>query len=391
MQTERLRVLVVDDSAVMRRAITRIVESDPSLELVGIGRNGKDAIDKVNRVRPQVLTLDIEMPEMDGLQALSRLPVDCQAPLPAVLMCSSLTSDGSHAALKALRMGAADVIGKNPAEVGGGSDRFAKELLAKIHAIGGGKRRGVSGGTGAPDRAPIGSRSSAGDRGETPPRAAHVRRPPDSVRDTVRRLELERKPVNLIVIGSSTGGPPALEDTLNTVPAAGCPPIVIAQHMPKLFTGCLAERLDRHGLLRVIHAEKDIPRLEPGTAYVICGGLHGRVGARRDGGYRLDLGDSPAEALYKPSVDVLFDSAAGLAGETLALVLTGMGEDGLIGGRRFVASGGRLLSQHEDSCVVFGMPKAVEDSGLSRARLDPKGLASVLTCVTEHGSARDAA
>jgi len=385
--SERLRVLVTDDSAVMRRAITRIVESDPSLELVGIARNGKDAIEKVNAHRPHVLTLDIEMPVMDGLHALSRLPVDCGAPLPAVLMCSSLTTDGSHAALKALRMGAAEVIGKNPAEVGGGSEAFAREFLAKVHAIGAAKLPAHAHHTPPPHGGS--HREAAAPAGVRRPAAPAP--PADSVREVVRRLNLTRDPVDLIVIGSSTGGPPALEDTLAGVPREGRPPIVIAQHMPRLFTGCLAERLGRSGDLHVVHAERDVSPLEPGAVYVICGGRHGRVASRREGGWRLELSDHPESALYKPCVNVLFESAAPSARSALAVVLTGMGDDGLKGGLRFVASGGRMVSQDAGSCVVYGMPKAVDEAGLSRGRLPPKDIARVLAAVAEDRAARSAA
>lgn len=381
MQPAPLRVLVVDDSAVMRRAITRIIEDDHGLSLVGVARNGREALERINALHPDVVTLDIEMPEMTGLRALTRMRFDCAEPLPAVIMCSSLTAEGSHDALKALRLGAADVIGKDPGAVGKGDAAFARELRAKIHAIGETRRQQHPSTTSNPPttavRAPrpapsrpavehAGARGSAGAPGE---RGHH------------RRLRLDPGTLDLVLVGSSTGGPPALEELLTPLPADLSVPIVIAQHMPALFTRCLTERLDRHSALTVRHADRGIERLLPGVVYLIVGGRHGRIVSARGGGWGLSLGDEPAEALYKPSVDVLFESASSVGERALGVVLTGMGEDGVVGAASMARAGGRLVAQSGESCVVYGMPKAIADAGLAEASLAPEAIGRALAAL----------
>jgi len=341
------RVLIVDDSAVMRRAITRILEADPAVEVVGTARDGADGLAKAKTLAPDVITLDIEMPVMDGLTALRRIRAECDEPKPVVLMCSSLTTEGSEAALRALRLGAADVITKDPQQLSADPNSPAsRRLRMKIHALAQSRHRRL-----APARPPT--------PGARPDR-------------------LLRGAFDAIVIGSSTGGPPVLETVLRGAPADLPCPIVVAQHMPELFTKSLAARLDQHCAITVVHADRAVP-LAPGTAYIVRGGTHGRIVRAFGNRVLLKLTDEPREALFRPSVDTLIASAAECYGKRcLAIVLTGMGEDGTLGARRLADRGGTVINQDEPSCVVYGMPRAVADSGCSTGAYTPDEIAALL-------------
>jgi two-component system chemotaxis response regulator CheB len=338
-----VRVLVVDDSAFMRTALSRMIHADPELEVVDTARNGEDAIEKVRRLKPDLVTLDIEMPVMSGLDAL---PEILRAG-PAVLMCSSLTTRGSKEALEALKLGAADFIAKDCSFASAEITKIEGALRDKLKAIG--RSRGA--------------------------RSASARR---GVVRTSKPLDLAGAAFDLIVIGSSTGGPPVLEEILTSLPPDLPAPVVIAQHMPAIFTKSMAQRLGERCAVTVVHADGSLPLL-PGCVYVIQGGTHGFVRRAGAGKHVLDIRDKPAEALYKPSVDVLFDSAAVAArSRCLAVVLTGMGEDGAIGGRAIRDAGGRLIAQDAESCVVYGMPRAVAESGVAEAALPPSAIALTL-------------
>ncbi len=338
-----MRILVVDDSAFMRKAISLMLSSEPGFEVVGTAFNGADGVEKAKALKPDVITLDIEMPVMDGLAALKKIRQECFNPRPAVLMCSTLTSAGSHEALKALQWGAADVIAKDPAAFGAGLDGVKAELIAKVRAVGDKSRK-------APAPRPASAPAS-------PPRG----------------FSLSGRTFDLVVIGSSTGGPPVLEQLLLGLPADFPCPIVIAQHMPRMFTKSMSERLDEMSAISVHHGEDAMP-LRNGTAYMIPGGTHGRIRRSVSGGARftLEVGDEPKSALYRPSANELFRSAGETAGaRCLGVMLTGMGDDGVVGAKTLHVSGGLILAQDAESCVVYGMPKAVADAGLAAASLPP--------------------
>ena len=367
-----VRVLVTDDSAFMRSAIRRILSAADDIEVVGIATNGLEAIAKARDLQPDVVTLDIEMPQMDGLTALRQIKRVCPA---AVLMVSSLTREGSQATLSALRMGAADFIAKDQSQISLKLDSLQGQLVAKVRALGAnaGVARdssagGVARGTGVSQRPGAGAKPASGGGGVELPAA---------------RLA----DVQIVVIGSSTGGPPVLEQLVASVtPRTPCP-IVIAQHMPPLFTEAMAERLDRITPATVVHARPGMS-VDPGHIYVAPGGEHTRV-FKSIGAPRLRIGPGPGELLYKPSVDELFTSAAEAFGRrTLAIVLTGMGEDGLIGARAISAAGGLILAQDHASCVVYGMPKAVTQAGLADGSCTIDQIAQVLGRL---GPARQAA
>ncbi|MCC6677822.1 MAG: chemotaxis response regulator protein-glutamate methylesterase [Phycisphaerales bacterium] len=322
----------------MRKMISQMITSDPGLRVVDTARNGADGVEKAKLLRPDVVTLDIEMPVMDGLTALRKIRAECPAPPPAVLMCSSLTSQGSHEALTAMRLGAADVIAKEPDAIGG-SAGMRNELVGKIRAIAGTARRRPA--------------AKATPAGKAPPPL-----PPGT---------------RLIAVGSSTGGPPVLEHILTRLPADLPAPVVVAQHMPPLFTRSLAQRLDSLCAMTVVHGEDRQP-LHPGTVYILPGGQHGRV-VRAGAALRLEVNGEPAAALYKPSVNELFRSAGESLGNRAAgVMLTGMGDDGAAGAETLHAAGGLIVAQSAETCVVYGMPRAVVERGVAAASCAPEAI-----------------
>lgn len=355
----RTRVLVVDDSAFMRRAMSQMLGSDPGLEVIDTAANGREGLDKALALRPDVVTLDIEMPVMDGLTALRRIRAEVSPP-PAVLVCSSLTSAGSHEALKALRLGAADVIAKDGSAFSLGIEKIRPELLAKVKAIAAGRFASV---------------------------AEHAARAPARLD---RGHRLDAKACDLVVVGSSTGGPPVLETILSALPADLPVPVVVAQHMPLLFTKSLAERLDQECAITVLHAEPRMT-LAPGCAYIAPGGSHTRVLRSPLGRMLIEVSPEPASALYKPSVNELFSSAARALGpRALAVILTGMGDDGMLGAKDLKARNAIVLAQDMPSCVVYGMPKAVAQAGCADASLPPEDLAAMLATLAPSSRVRAA-
>ncbi len=353
------KVLVVDDSAFMRKIIVQMIQSDPEFEVVGIARNGQDAIDQAQKLKPDIITLDIEMPVMDGLTALRRIKAVCHAFNPHVLMCSSLTMDSSNEALKALRIGASDVIGKDPAIVGKGDDGFKAELLAKLKVL--------SQATHTPHTTHAKSKQPAG--------AAPTSRAPASTQD----FAIDPSGFDAVVIGSSTGGPPILEKILAKVTNKLSVPIIIAQHMPELFTRSLTTRLGNICSCGATLAEKGVLIHKP-SVYIALGGYH--IKLTRVAGNKVvsRLIEEQPGALYKPSVDLLFESASALYGSRLlAIQLTGMGEDGTAGAKAIRKAGGTVIAQEASSCVVYGMPKAVIEAGAASAILTPAQIQGVLS------------
>ncbi|MEX2673360.1 MAG: chemotaxis response regulator protein-glutamate methylesterase [Phycisphaeraceae bacterium] len=350
-----IRVLVVDDSAFMRRAITQMLEHDPRIQVIATARDGAEALDEALTLKPDVITLDLEMPNVDGLTALQRIMAECPT---NVIILSSLTTAGSHAALRAMSLGAADILAKDVSQVSLSITRMQSDLIASVHALAAKPRQAGT-------------------------QARHLKA---HVKDFV----LRERDVDVICIGSSTGGPACLETILKQFPASLRVPVVIAQHMPGLFTRSLAERLNELCPLTVQHADVD-QALLPGHVYVAMGGNQARLHATPGRSLRLELSDDPPDALYKPSVDILFASAAqAFRSRVLAVVLTGMGTDGLIGSGDLRTAGAKIIAQNADSCIVYGMPKAVTENGLVDASLDPSDIArffqKLVTTATPHGS-----
>lgn len=345
-----IRVLVVDDSAFMRKVISSMLNGADGIEVVGTAGDGLDAIKQTEQLKPDAITLDVEMPNMDGLTALRQIKRISAAP---VLMISSITTEGSFATLAALRAGATDFIAKDSSQISLGITRIEDELIAKIRAV-------------------VGAGRARTARGSAP-----VLRP-----TSVDLPQLRSRDYDLITIGSSTGGPPVLETILTALPADMRQPIIIAQHMPRLFTESLATRLDELCAVTVLHGENGLPLLS-GQVYVGPGGQHVRARRAALGKYRLEVSAEPADALYKPSVNELFSSAGHAFGRrVLAVVLTGMGDDGLLGSRDLSHKQATILAQEHSSCAVYGMPKVVTQAGLVAANLTPDQLGAALASLS---------
>jgi two-component system chemotaxis response regulator CheB len=338
----KIRVLVVDDAVVMRRLISEALSKDPAIEVVGTAPNGRIALAKVDQLSPDILTLDVEMPELDGVQTVRALR-KTRPQLP-VIMFSTLTQRGALTTLEALSAGASDYVTK-PANVGSvleSMSRLQEELVPKIKALC--RRR-----AGLPLAPPV----------SPPVVAIPVRTSPAAPVVLQRRPE----PVEVLCIGTSTGGPNALVDLFGGIPAGFPVPVLIVQHMPPLFTQMLAERLGKGGRLRFTEGAEGQPVL-PGHVYIAPGGRHMEV-VRRSGAAFIRLHDGPPENSCRPAVDVLFRSvAACYGGRSLAVILTGMGQDGLRGCEVLRRAGARIVIQDEASSVVWGMPGAVAQAGL---------------------------
>lgn len=347
-----MRVLVVDDSAFMRKMITRMIEEARGLEVIAQARNGREGVELAEKLKPDLITLDIEMPELDGLGALRQIRIRCRKEDPAILMCSSLTTEGSAEALKALRLGAADVIAKDPAVVGKNDDGFRKELITKLKAVGASRLQ----------------RRRAG----TPAVAPPTPRP-----DTPAPRQIDLSGIEAVLIGSSTGGPPVLEDILAPLPPGLRVPVFVAQHMPGVFTKTLAARLDQHCANGARLIAEPVAIEGPGI-YVAEGGRHLHLESSR-GVVRAEMRAEPADALYRPSVNVLYSTGArAYRGRVLGIQLTGMGDDGAKGASELRRAGGIVIAQHESTCVVYGMPKAVVESGQADGVMTPAQIAGLL-------------
>lgn len=360
---DKVRVLIVDDSAVMRKIIASALQKDPAIEVVGFAANGLQAIDAIKTYSPDVMTLDIEMPEMDGLTALREIRKTNKY-LP-IIMFSSLTHKGAQAAVMALTAGASDYVGK-PATSAGSIDGAFKvletELIPKI--IGLAKRvksrqaREANSQDGkSPAPAPI-------------PKVNAVAEPikSKSIETSSGQSVIPVKPVQAICIGVSTGGPMALMQVFSQISTPLSVPIFIVQHMPPSFTALLAARLSAAGVMTVKEAEEGEIAVA-GTAYIAPGGFH--MTLEKSGTKTImHLNTEPPENSCRPAVDVLFRAAAEVyGGGVLAVMLTGMGYDGLKGSQVISAKGGQIIAQDEATSVVWGMPGAVVQAGLANAVL----------------------
>lgn len=375
----------------MRKAISQMIASDPALTVIDTARNGQEAVDKARALAPDVVTLDIEMPIMNGHQALAAIRRECAgAPggPPAVLVCSSLTSAGSHDALQALREGAADIIAKDHSTFSLSIDAIKADLVRKIKAVGTArlKRAAWKSARGFDQPAPA---TTSGSKPTGTPfalAAQHAAANAAAAKSMdLKAISLANRRVDLVVIGSSTGGPPVLETIIAKLPPGLPCPVVIAQHMPASFTKAMSERLDALAAVSVVHGEHGMP-LHPGSVYIIPGGRHGRVRAIGPGPIRLEVGDDPLSAPFKPSVNELLSSAAKQCGKhTVGVVLTGIGDDGKLGAQLIKAAGGMTLAQDPGTSVVYGMPKAAAEAGALSMTPDQIGqsLASILAAAAK--------
>lgn len=370
-----VRVLVVDDSAFVRRSLVGILEKDKDIEVVGQARNGQEAIDMVKELDPDVVTLDVEMPRMDGITALGHIMAENPVP---VIMVSSLTSDGAEVTLKALEMGASDFIPKLSSGSLPDIARLEAELSGKIKTLARRKsfirlmhnKRKAEGGSAATTAGLAARRPGGG-------LAPFSRSPGGASQTATLELKPGRRAFDAVCIGVSTGGPPAVQKVLSALPANFPAPILIAQHMPASFTGPFARRLDTQCAISVKEAEP-IERLKPGVAYVCPGGKHLQI-ENRKGTLTGVVSEEPLDALYKPSANVLMESlGVALGRRGLGITLTGMGNDGFEGTKVLKEKGGRALAQSEATCVVYGMPKAIVDANLADEVVDLDDMATAI-------------
>ena len=356
-----IRVLIVDDSAVVRHLVREALSVDPQIEIAGTASNGKMAVERVLDEKPDLVTLDVEMPVMDGLEAVAKIR-EHRPDLP-VIMFSSLTEQGANITLEALARGASDYVAK---PVAASKDealaQVRDQLIPKIHGL---CRPRVREEAPAPAPAP-----------EQPQAApAPRRRKPRAV---PRRAADE--PPAVVAFGVSTGGPNALADVLPDLPPDFPVPIVIVQHMPPVFTAQLAQRLDAKSKIAVQEAAEGMA-LRPGCAYIAPGDHHMRL-ERQGTAVRIRLDREPQVNSCRPAVDPLFDSVADVYGAaSLAVVLTGMGRDGVDGCASVKEMGGRVFTQDEETSVVWGMPGLVTEAGLSDRVLPLNEVASEITRV----------
>lgn len=345
-----IRVLVVDDSALVRRLVTTSLTLDTAIEVAGVAVNGREAVELVETLKPDAVTLDIEMPIMDGLGALEA--IRRRHPHLPIIMFSTLTEKGATKTLEALSLGASDFVTKpsNTTSMAESMTSVREQLIPKVKAL-------------------VGARRIVGPGRERPaPPPAPVRLvEPTTVSD-------------VLLVGCSTGGPDALSRVLEGLPGSLRVPVLVVQHMPPLFTTMFAERLDRVSELAVREAvEGDVPA--PGEVLIAPGGFHLRV-KRSAGVVRAHLDEGPQENFCRPAVDALFRSAAEVyGGAATALILTGMGSDGLVGCRLLADAGARVVVQDEPTSVVWGMPGAVATAGLAHEVLALDDIAGKLASV----------
>jgi two-component system chemotaxis response regulator CheB len=340
-----IRVLVVDDSAFMRRVVSEAIAAQADMEVAGVAVNGLDALVKVERLQPDVVTLDVEMPDMDGLTALRHLMARYPRP---VVMLSTMTQDGAMTTLRALTIGAVDFVAKPSAAISLDFHRVKDELLHKIRVAAKATARGpvVSG------QAPVPSNRAVPKQ----PAPASISRPAGHLPATTNH-SFDR----LVVIGSSTGGPRALTTLIPALPADGRTAYLVVQHMPAGFTRSLADRLDSVSQLSVREAAQG-DHLAAGLALIAPGNFHLRISP--SGSVELDEG--PRVHGVRPSIDVTLTSVVERYGNLgLTVILTGMGSDGTAGAVALHEAGGVVLAEAESTCVVWGMPRAVFERGVT--------------------------
>ena len=347
-----IRVLVVDDSAVMRRLLIQIIEQASDIEVVGAAPDAQSAREMIKALNPDVLTLDVNMPRMDGLDFLERLMR--LRPMP-VVMVSSHTEVGSEETLRALELGAVDFIGKPRVDDDRALVEYTEELADKIRAAKNAQLR----------------------------QSAGIRRvpKPDALVAKPKVAKLEWRDGKVLCVGASTGGTEALRVFLQGMPE-NCPPVLVVQHMPETFTGSFARRLDTICPPRVIEA-KGGERLEQGTVYIAPGHSHLKI-RRGSGCYMTELAKTELVNRHRPSVDVLFESAVEVLGaKAVGVILTGMGKDGARGLLKMRQSGARTFGQNKASCVVYGMPREAFEIGAVEIQVSledlPERVLSVLT------------
>lgn len=332
-ESKKIKVFIVDDSAFMRAALEKMLREDPSIEIVGSASNGKEAVEKISRLKVDVVTMDVEMPVMDGLHALKEIMRINPVP---VIMVSSLTQQGARVTLDALDLGAVDYLAKPGSGISVNILNMKELLIEKVH--------------------------QAAESKPSVPKFKYILQTTRRTQETSTEQNLRYD--KIVVIGASTGGPPAIQQILSSLSQNFPYPIIIAQHMPKAFTATFAQRLNLLCNIRVKEAT-DGETIQKSIAYICPGDMQTRIMPRPDNTFYFSICSNDLEKLrYAPCIDVLFNSAVSCFGRrTIGVILTGMGEDGVIGLKNIKLVGGLTIAQDKNSCVVYGMPKAAIEQG----------------------------
>ena len=336
----QINIIVVDDSAFMRKSISIMLESDEEIRVIATAKDGEEGFNLVKQYRPDLVTMDIEMPKMDGISALQKIMKECPVP---VLMISSLTTEGAEATLKALEYGAVDFIPKELSYINVNIIKIKEELIKKIKEI-----------------------TRQNSLRERLKRIKSFNALSVSSSEKVFSLkELPKHTYKSVALGISTGGPLSLQKILPFVSRGINCPFFIVQHMPPKFTKSLAERLNGLSELKVKEAE-DNEAVQNGVVYIAPGGFHMTLIKSAAGTPRISINEQPADTLHRPSVDVMMNSVIEVYGKnTLGIIMTGMGRDGFEAVKKLKGLGGYCIAQDEESCVVYGMPRAVIEAGLA--------------------------
>jgi two-component system chemotaxis response regulator CheB len=326
-----IRVLIVDDSAFVRRALMRMLDASPDIEVVGVAVDGRDGYEKVKELQPDVVTMDIKMPRLGGLEALKKIMEETPVP---VLLLSSLTAEGAEVTLRGLELGAMDFVDKSTVQGNMNLLNLSEELKAKIRAL------------------------------SSVPKGRLRVVPKDPAVDRVALDHpAEVSPIEVVAIGTSTGGPSALQAVIPRLPQGFGSAILIVQHMPAGFTRSLAERLHSRSVLPVREA-KDDDIVIPGHVLIAPAGKHMKL-RRKGPGLRIHLDEEPRNSLHRPAIDVMMSSVAKICGKRcLGVLLTGMGADGVEGLKAIREAGGRTFAESAETAVIYGMPKAAVEAGV---------------------------
>lgn len=371
------KVLVVDDSSFFRRRVTDILNKDPQLEVIDVAVNGQEAVDKALSLKPDVITMDIEMPVLNGIAAVQKIMA--QSPT-AIMMFSSLTHEGAKSTLDALEAGALDFLPKKFSEIAQNSDEagsLLRQRVAQLAKKGSGSKRLLS------------SNNPSINRSSDNQTVISSRKSIDSSL-SAKRVEsviktASGKNYGLLALGTSTGGPVALQQILKQFPQNFPLPIIMVQHMPATFTNAFANRLNSLCKITVKEAS-DGDVLKAGCAYLAPGGRQMIITGTENAAKIKIIDDNSAKITFKPSVDVSFGSAAKVfGGNVLGVILTGMGADGREGSRMLKEKGATIWAQDEQSCVVYGMPQAVTVAGISELSLPLDTVASSIFKEIKHG------
>ena len=379
------KVLVVDDSSFFRRRVTDILNKDPQLEVVDVAVNGQEAVDKAILLKPDIITMDIEMPVLNGIAAVKQIMVKSPT---AILMFSSLTHQGAKSTIEALEAGALDFLPKKFSDIAQNSDEagsLLRQRVAQLAKKGSSTRRSAIQSTSAKinrtqvNQAPLNTRKSSA---ALEPKATIA---PNIKPSTQTSVKASGKKYKLLAIGTSTGGPVALQKILTQLPQDFPLPIIMVQHMPATFTNAFANRLNSLCKINVKEAS-DGDVLKAGCAYLAPGGRQMVITGTENAAKIKIIEDNSAKITFKPSVDVSFGSASKIfSANVLGIILTGMGADGREGSRMLKSRGSTIWAQDEQTCVVYGMPQAVAAAGISQQSLPLEGIPSAILKEIKHG------